>query len=163
MPPELRAGFTEGLTRLGDLGGAWIAPPLAPVTLFEHTQRLEEVGAVREALVRFAARPGCRGWLETPQAVLALRDGQALPGNGTPMHAELACGAEGLQLRCVDGAWLITRQHEGHPDGHACWVMDVERLANLSGIERWRYRVYLQATPDGTLRPFAARLAGADS
>lgn len=161
-PDDLAIAFADGLQRLAGMRGAWTAPALTQVRLHEQTQRLEDPDAVRLALERFAAQPGCCGWIETPQVLRAVGAGHAVPAAGTPLHAELACGDASLQLRWADGAWLLTLLDEGHADGLACWAQDVERLANLPGVTRWQYRVFLRADGEGSLQPFAARLAGAE-
>jgi hypothetical protein len=157
------AAFAEGLRGLADLAGAWTPPRLLPVMLREHTERLSDAAAVRDALTGFAMQPGCVGWLETPQELHAVGPQAAPPAGGTLLHAELACGQVSLQLRWADGAWLLTHQHENHPQGQACWAFDVERVAALPGVARWHYRVYLHADADGVLRTGGARLCAADA
>lgn len=160
LAAEEVARFAEGLRDLAGLGGAWVAPSLEPVTLFEQSERLNEPQAARDLLARFAAQPGAFGWIETPQTLRPAGENRALP-DGIPLNAELACGRTSLQLRWADGAWVVTHQHEGAAHGLACWAQDVERLASLPGTVRWCYRLYLQASGDGTLQPVGARLAGA--
>jgi len=160
---SLHEALAQGLQRLASLRGVWVAPQLQPVRLLEQTRRLTEPAAVREALSHFTARSGSHGWLETPQALRPLGNGQTISDEGMPLHAEVVCGTDGLLLRWADGAWLLTLHHEGHPEGVACWAQDVERMARLPGIATWRYRVYLRVSADGALEPFAARLAGGDA
>jgi len=162
LPDDVAAAFAEGLRSLADVSDAWAAPALAPATLLEHTERLCDPQAVREALERFATQPGCCGWIETPQALHRAGEGGSATFAGTPLHAELACGRAALHLRWTHGAWLLTRHQESHPEGQACWAQQAERLSSLPGVARWQYRVFMRAADDGTLRVFAARLAGAE-
>lgn len=157
------AHFAQDLNRLGRLGAAWQPPHLTAGGLTTHAQRLEGVGVVRSALAEFAARLGCCGWLETPQGLYGVDDGFALPATEVPLHAEMACGSQSLQLRWADGAWMLTQLTENAEptQGQAVWAQEVDRLSSLHGISQWHYRLYFVATADGCLVPTASRLVAA--
>lgn len=158
------SAVNEILQRLDRLDGAWIAPSLVPTSLAEHSSRLTAASAVRDALKTFAARASCQGWIETPQALaLVGGHGSLVDIPGVPLHAELACGPESLQLRWCDGVWLLTNQREGPAaDAEPCFATAVQRLACVPEVACWHYRVFLRAGPDGTLSPFTSRLTEAD-
>lgn len=151
---------------LWSAGSVWQAPRLEPVALRLQARRIAGPQSVREALANCIRQPGCLGWIETPQTLSLVELGSPLPA-GTPLHAELWAGDRAMSLRWGDGEWCLTEFEElqsgaTDPEAVACLASHEPRVSSLSGVTTWHYRVYHRLDAHGQLRPFAARLAGAD-